>query len=109
VQGAQALRAAGAGAVVVSSGADGLLAVTPDGTWRARPAERVSGNPTGAGDAAVAALTAGLVTGTPWPERLENAVALSAAAVAALQAGAIDHALHRRHLATVSAQRLADP
>jgi tagatose 6-phosphate kinase len=109
VQGAQALRAAGAGAVVVSSGPDGLLAVTPDGTWRARPPERVAGNPTGAGDAAVAALTAGLVTGTPWPERLENAVALSAAAVAAPQAGAFDHALHRRHLAAVSAEQLAHP
>jgi tagatose 6-phosphate kinase len=109
VLGAQALRAAGAGAVVVSSGPDGLLAVTPEGTWSARPPERVAGNPTGAGDAAVAALTAGLVTAAPWPERLENAVALSAAAVAAPLAGAFDDALYRRHLAAVSAEQLAHP
>ncbi len=48
------LRAAGAQAVVVSLGADGLLAVTADGTWRAVPPGPVAGNPTGAGDAVAA-------------------------------------------------------
>ncbi|MGV9852104.1 1-phosphofructokinase family hexose kinase [Streptomyces sp. NPDC003442] len=92
VAAAGALRAAGAAAVVASLGADGLIAVTPHGSWQARPPERLAGNPTGAGDAAVAALTLGLVARTPWPERLAEAVALSAAAVAAPLAGDFDRA-----------------
>ena len=60
---ARQLQTAGADSVVVSLGAEGMLAVTPDGIWRAAPSERVAGNPTGAGDAAVAALAAGLVEG----------------------------------------------
>ncbi|WP_175407238.1 1-phosphofructokinase family hexose kinase [Streptomyces sp. TRM64462] len=94
--GAEALRAAGADAVVASLGPDGLLAVTPRGAWRARPPERLRGNPTGAGDATVAALALGLVTDAAWPERLGEAVALSAAAVAAPLAGSFDPAVHRR-------------
>ncbi|MER7752836.1 1-phosphofructokinase family hexose kinase [Kitasatospora sp. NPDC097643] len=99
--GARMLRAAGARAVVVSLGPGGLLASTPDGDWRARPPEQVRGNPTGAGDSAVAALTVGLVTRTPWPERLADAVALSAATVLAPLAGSFDPADHRRLLPLV--------
>lgn len=94
--GVAALREAGAGAVVVSLGADGLLAVTPEGGWSVVPAERVSGNPTGAGDALAAALAAGLAANRPWPELLADAVALSAAAVLALHAGEFDHHAYRR-------------
>jgi tagatose 6-phosphate kinase len=81
------LRDAGAGAVVVSLGGDGLLAVTGDGTWHAAPPGRVRGNPTGAGDAVVAGLAHGLVLGRPWAERLRHAAALGTAAVAAPTAG----------------------
>ncbi len=81
---------AGAGAVVVSCGADGLVAVTGEGVWSASPPEVMRGNPTGAGDAASAAVVAGMVDGVGWPERLAEAVALSAAAVAAPQAGSFD-------------------
>lgn len=88
--GAQRLRDLGAGAVVVTRGADGMLAVTPDGTWSARLGERIAGNPTGAGDAATAALAAGLATGTGWPQRLREAVAWSAAAVPVPHAGELD-------------------
>ena len=84
---AQVLRGAGAGAVVVSMGADGLLAVTPEGEFRARMPYKVEGNPTGAGDSLVAGLAMGLVERTPWPERLRRAAALGAAAVAAPVAG----------------------
>lgn len=84
--------------VVVSLGADGLLAVTPDGSWLARPSERVTGNPTGAGDAVVAGLADGLVRGLDWPERLRHAVALGAAAVAAPAAGEFDELVYRRQL-----------
>src|SRR5438128_2533650 len=50
------LVALGAGAAVTSLGPDGLLAVTAEGTWHARPPAPVPGNPTGAGDAVVAGL-----------------------------------------------------
>ncbi|MFD7130654.1 1-phosphofructokinase family hexose kinase [Streptomyces sp. NPDC059894] len=88
--GARSLCRAGAEAVVVSLGADGMLALTPDGELTARPPRRMTGNPTGAGDAAVAALSAGLARGTPWQDRLREAVALSAAAVSAPLAGDFD-------------------
>jgi tagatose 6-phosphate kinase len=97
IAGAEALREAGAGAVVVSDGHEGLTAVAPEGRWRASPPERVQGNPTGAGDAAVAALTAGLVKGLPWPERVADAAALSAAAVGTPLAGDFDPELYRRY------------
>ncbi len=74
------LRSGGAVSVVVSMGFGGLLAITPEGTWRAVP-PKVSGNPVGAGDAAVAALAAGMANGRPWEERLARAAAVSAAAV----------------------------
>ncbi|GAA0926746.1 1-phosphofructokinase family hexose kinase [Nonomuraea longicatena] len=92
-EGAQALRAEGAGAVVVSMGADGLLAVTPEGDFQARMPYAVRGNPTGAGDALVAGLALGLVEADGWPERLRRAAALGAAAVAAPVAGDFDRAV----------------
>ena len=104
VEAAEALRAEGAEAVVVSLGAEGLLAVTAEGRWRAAPPSRVAGNPTGAGDAAVAALAAALVAGHGWPDRLEQAVALSAAAVGAPLAGSFDEPAYRRHLGAVRAE-----
>jgi tagatose 6-phosphate kinase len=99
------LRAAGAGAVVVSLGGDGLFAVTGDGTWHAAPPGRVAGNPTGAGDAVVAGLAHGLALGSPWPERLRQAAALGTAAVAAPTAGQFDPADYARALAGVSVAR----
>jgi tagatose 6-phosphate kinase len=105
--GAAALRELGAGAVVVSQGADGMSAFTPAGAWLARPAQPVIGNPTGAGDAAVAALARGMVAGTPWPERLTDAVALSAAAVAAALAGDFDRTLYARLLPLVQIEPLS--
>ncbi|TDD32932.1 1-phosphofructokinase, partial [Nonomuraea terrae] len=93
-EGAEALRERGAGAVVVSMGADGLLAVTGEGTFRARMPYTVRGNPTGAGDALVAGLALGLVERTPWPDRLRRAAALGAAAVATPVAGEFDPAVY---------------
>ncbi|HEX7298649.1 MAG TPA: hexose kinase [Solirubrobacteraceae bacterium] len=89
-----ALRRAGARAVVASLGAAGLAADTAEGRWKAEPPLSVDGNPTGAGDAVVAALTAGLVAGRSWPERLADAVAVSAAAVHAPLAGDVDEAAY---------------
>lgn len=92
--GADALRRAGAGAVVISQGADGLTGLVDDRFLHAALPEPVRGNPTGAGDAASAALAVGMVEGTPWTKRLTDAVALSAAAVAAPEAGSFDARLY---------------
>ncbi len=90
----QDARRRGARAVVASLGADGLLAVTPEGRWRAVPPARIPGNPTGAGDSAVAGLLSGLVEHLSWPDRLTRAVALSAATVRAVAAGEFDRATY---------------
>ncbi|WP_424643341.1 1-phosphofructokinase family hexose kinase [Embleya sp. AB8] len=82
-------------AVVASFGPDGVLAATDVGWWRAVPPDAVRGNATGAGDAAVAALARGMAEDSPWPERLRDAVALSAAAVAAPAAGDVAGELYR--------------
>ena len=83
---------------MVSAGAEGLLAVTPRGRDCARPRPRRSTATRSApGDAAAAALLAGLVAGTPWPERLADAVALSAAAVHAPVAGSFDADAYARY------------
>jgi tagatose 6-phosphate kinase len=95
LSGAVRLQAAGAQAVVVSEGERGLLALTPDGCWRAAPPRKLRGNPTGAGDAASAALLIGAVQGRSWPDRLSDAVALSAAAVRAPLAGSFDDEVYR--------------
>ncbi|MFD8911140.1 1-phosphofructokinase family hexose kinase [Streptomyces sp. NPDC059575] len=87
-------RRRGAHAVVASLGPEGLLAATPEGHWRATPPTPLRGNPTGAGDAAVAGLLSGLVEHLPWPARLTRAVALSAAAVLAPAAGEFDRAAY---------------
>ncbi|UNO40446.1 1-phosphofructokinase family hexose kinase [Streptomyces sp. MST-110588] len=87
-------RRRGAHAVAASLGARGMLAVTADGAWQAAPPQRIAGNPTGAGDSAVAGLLSGLVEGLPWPDRLARAVALSAATVRAPAAGEFDRATY---------------
>jgi tagatose 6-phosphate kinase len=87
---ARILRAGRRTAVVASLGPAGIVAHTATGDFRAAPPEASPGNPTGAGDAAVAALAAGLARGLPWPDLLADAVSLSAAAVAAPAAGELD-------------------
>lgn len=86
------LVAGGAPAVVATAGADGAIAATAHGTWQARPAEFVTGNPTGAGDAAAAALALHLAAGrdVDWPAALADVVATSASAVLRPVAGEID-------------------
>ncbi len=72
----------------------------------AAPPEALRGNPTGAGDAASAALAVGIAEGSDWPHRLADAVALSAAAVAAPLAGSFDAELYRRLLGQVEVREL---
>jgi len=94
VRAAQAARRRGAQTVVASLGGDGLLAATPEGHWHATPPTRAHGNPTGAGDSAVAGLLSGLVEQLPWPSRLSRAVALSTATVLSPTAGEFDRAAY---------------
>ncbi|PZG98424.1 1-phosphofructokinase [Streptomyces sp. NTH33] len=98
----QDARRRGARAVVASLGADGLLAHTPDGMWRATPPDRVRGNPTGAGDSAVAGLLSGLAEHLPWPDRLARAVALSTATVLSPAAGELDRQAYEKLRAQVA-------
>ena len=86
---ARRLAAAGS-TVAVSLGADGLLVVDGDRTWRARGDAPLRGNPTGAGDAVVAAFARGLRSGSDWAAMVVDAVALSRASVLAPVAGEVD-------------------
>jgi len=79
----------------VSRGAAGLVALTGENGYEARPPERLTGNPTGAGDAATAMLAAGLSRGNDRRELPVDAVALSAAAVLHPLAGSFDPAAYR--------------
>lgn len=84
---------AGAAALIVTLGSRGAVAVTRTGAWFAPAAAVVDGNPTGAGDAAAAALALRLApTGIPvdWAAALADAVATSAACVLRPVAGEID-------------------
>jgi len=83
----------GAGAALASLGADGLVAVTPAGSFRVQVPSAVTGNPTGAGDALTAAVTRGLRRGDDWPTCLAHGVAVAAASVSVDLAGSTDEAL----------------
>ncbi|MFF7736090.1 hexose kinase [Streptomyces sp. NPDC007984] len=98
----QDARRRGAAAVVASLGSQGLLAVTREGRWRAVPPTQLRGNPTGAGDAAVAGLLSAWVEHLPWPTCLTRATALAAATVRAPVAGEFDRGLYEELLTKVS-------
>ncbi|GGM36301.1 1-phosphofructokinase family hexose kinase [Microbacterium saperdae] len=90
VDGARALLARGAELVLLSLGAAGMLAVTASELVHARLDEPLAGNPTGAGDAAVAACAVLYAEGERDPELiLRRAAAWSAAAVLMPLAGDI--------------------
>ncbi|WP_430592205.1 1-phosphofructokinase family hexose kinase [Humidisolicoccus flavus] len=89
--GAATLRAWGAGTVVVSLGKDGLARVDDSGITVVTGIPTLQGNPTGAGDATVAALAFGIDRdGVLSDETLQRAAACGAAAVLSPTAGAID-------------------
>ena len=90
IAGACELLHRGASLVLLSRGADGMLAVTADEVVRARLAHPLAGNPTGAGDAAVAACAVLMAQGEKDPVALlRRATAWSAAAVLMPLAGEI--------------------
>lgn len=112
----------GVAAIVATRGRAGLVAAVQGAAWSAAASEAITGNPTGAGDAAAAALIAGLAAlpklpatvpehgewpealrpgwldarELDWPALLADVVATSAAAVARPVAGEIDQDLRTR-------------
>ena len=97
---------------VVTLGKDGMVAGTADGAWAAALPEPVTGTPTGAGDAAAAALARALTATAghrpmDWPAALADAVALSAAAVLRPVAGEVDLAAYTRWRRQVRVHQLA--
>jgi tagatose 6-phosphate kinase len=93
----------GAGVVVVSRGAEGIAAHTSDRVVEVPATGGVTGNPTGAGDAATAGLVMAMVRSTP-PRvdvaALRSAAAYGAAAVLRPVAGEVDADAVRRFLST---------
>ncbi|HEU4675054.1 MAG TPA: hexose kinase [Motilibacteraceae bacterium] len=83
----------GAERAVATLGERGLIGVEAGRAWAVTP-PRVHGNPAGAGDAVVAVLADGELTGgltdDSWPALLHRAAATAAAAVRAPVAGAVD-------------------
>lgn len=90
VEGARSLIVRGTELVLLSLGAEGMLAVTATALVHARLDEPLAGNPTGAGDAGVAACAVLYADGVRDPEQiLRRATAWSAAAVLTPLAGDI--------------------
>lgn len=92
VAAARRLCLAGPEWVVVSLGADGAVAVSPDQALQVTPPPVVARNPVGCGDVLVAGLAAGLASGLDVAGALPLAVRVSAAAAAHPETGRFDPA-----------------
>lgn len=99
----------GVGTVVVSLGAAGALAVTPEEAWLVQAPRVPVVNPIGAGDSMVAALAAGLSRGRRLPDLLRLAVAAGSADVATFGPGVISPDQVQRLLPQTTALRLPVP
>ncbi len=73
--------------VVVSLGADGAIAATADGCWRATPPRMPAQSAVGSGDALLAGLAAGMMRGLPFDETLRLGIAAGSANTLTLGAG----------------------
>jgi tagatose 6-phosphate kinase len=93
-------------AVAVTLGAGGMVLAFDGEVWHGSADTVLRGNPTGAGDAALAAFARGIAAGSPWPDTLHDAVALSAAAVLAPYAGEVEAAHHRELARQVAVERV---
>jgi 1-phosphofructokinase family hexose kinase len=93
-------------AVAVTLGAEGMVLAVDGELWHGSCDRVLRGNPTGAGDAALAAFARGIRAGVAWPDVLHDAVALSGAAVLAPYAGEFDAAHHRELAEQVVVERV---
>lgn len=96
----------GAAAVFATRGRDGLVVTDAAGSWLVAAPRDVRGNPTGAGDAAAAAVAHALSRGNDVVAAACDAVALAATAVAAPVAGDVDLDLYAELRGLVTAQPL---
>lgn len=103
---AQAQRQHRLPALVVTCGADGLLAFTEGGAWWAVAPPQKALNAAGAGDAASAALAWRLAEGDDWPSALRWAAAVSAAVVLTPGTADFEPDVARRLLSQVRVERL---
>jgi 1-phosphofructokinase family hexose kinase len=106
VAAARSLVDRGTGPVFATRGADGIVLVTADDAWLVVAVPGVRGNPTGAGDAAAAAIARGLAAGLHPAQIAEDAVALAATALTSPVAGSVDPDRYHAHRAVVSARPL---
>jgi tagatose 6-phosphate kinase len=114
--GAASLLESGAQNVVVTLGRDGMICWSNLGSFQAVLNETVTGNPTGAGDAATALLAARLpmlldsmlLDRDPgvWPDLLAHAVAVSASSLRCSTAGEIDVAAYKSWIPLVEVSAL---
>jgi tagatose 6-phosphate kinase len=79
---ARELSSRGAKTVIVTDGRKPLLAVSPEGAWRATPPDVEQSSPMGAGDSLAAGLVAALAAGAPLTEALRLGAACGAACAA---------------------------
>jgi 1-phosphofructokinase family hexose kinase len=91
--------------LIVTSGSEGLTAVTAQGTYHVRAPVQAAVNAAGAGDAASAALVWRLSLADGWEEALKWAGAVSAAAVLSEATGEVDRREAERIYPSVSVER----
>lgn len=96
----------GVAAVFATRGRDGMVVTDRTGSWQVAAPRDVRGNPTGAGDAAAAAVAHALARGNDVVTAACDAVALAATAVAAPVAGDVDLDLYAELRGSVAAQPL---
>lgn len=111
-EGARMLLGRGAAWVFVSRGADGMDLYSSEGAWHASSDPTITGNPTGAGDAGVAAIAThlnghGSLSEINGVMALADAVATSTAAVVRPTAGEIDMSVRASVLAAATPIRLS--
>lgn len=97
-EGMRLLLARGAGAVVVTMGADGALTACGDAMWRIHAPRIDAVNAVGAGDSFAAGLTVGLVDGQTLPEACRLGAACGAADAITPLAGDVNYDDVRRLL-----------
>ncbi|WP_432476151.1 1-phosphofructokinase family hexose kinase [Nocardioides sp. GXQ0305] len=106
VAAARTLVGRGVGAVFATRGAEGIVVAAPDGCWVVPGVRGVAGNPTGAGDAATAAIARGVTAGDAPARIAQDAVALAATAVTAPVAGVVDVPRFQHHRVRTTAHAL---
>jgi tagatose 6-phosphate kinase len=108
VGGVRRLLASGIEVAAVSAGEDGMVAGDEHGVWHVQGPRIERGNPTGAGDAAMAALMVARRDGTPLAESLASVSALAATSVSAEVAGEVDPDLAARTTGSHTVRAIGD-